>query len=57
MAAMAQINRPSCSSSTTSAEKVENVVRPPQKPVMMSSRHSGARPGAWESHPTAKPMM
>ena len=29
-----------CSDVTTSAEKVENVVRPPQKPVMIKSRHS-----------------
>jgi hypothetical protein len=32
-----------CSDVTTSAEKVENVVRPPQEPVMIKSRHSGAK--------------
>ncbi|ESJ12380.1 hypothetical protein SEEA0100_13908, partial [Salmonella enterica subsp. enterica serovar Anatum str. USDA 100] len=33
----AQPKRPSCSKNTTSAEKVEKVVRPPQKPVVMST--------------------
>ena len=37
--------RPDCSSITTSAEKVENVVKPPQKPVVTNSRHSGAKCG------------
>ena len=37
----AQLMRPCCSSNTTSAEKVEKVVSPPQKPVMMKSRHCG----------------
>ncbi len=34
--------RPCCSSMPISAENVENVVSPPQKPVMISKRHSGA---------------
>src|SRR5438067_2182530 len=34
--------RPDCSSWTTSAEYVENVVRPPRNPVIANSRHSGA---------------
>jgi hypothetical protein len=42
MALMAQARRPACSKVTTSAEKVEKVVSPPQKPVTMSKRHSGA---------------
>jgi hypothetical protein len=42
-AANAQAARPCCSSVTISAENVENVVSPPQKPVITSSRHSGAR--------------
>ena len=32
-------------SPTTSAENVEKVVRPPQNPVMIISRHSGGRAG------------
>ena len=38
----AQPVRPCCSKVTSSAEKVEKVVSPPQKPVIQSSRHSGA---------------
>src|SRR6516225_4807141 len=34
--------RPCCTSVTSSAEKVEKVVSPPQKPVITNSRHSGA---------------
>ena len=37
--------RPDCSNVTTSTEKVENVVRPPQKPVATNKRHSGAMLG------------
>ncbi len=35
---------PCCNRATISDEKVENVVRPPQKPVMTNNRHSGASP-------------
>src|SRR5271170_7898024 len=35
-------DRPCCNKSTISDEKVEKVVRPPQKPVITNSRHSGA---------------
>ena len=41
MVPQAQPRRPCCSSPVTSAEKLEKVVRPPQKPVITSSRHSG----------------
>jgi len=37
--------RPCWISVVTSAEKVENVVSPPRKPVTTSRRHSGGRPG------------
>ena len=37
--------RPDCRSTTISAEKVENVVKPPQNPVVRNSRHSGAKCG------------
>src|SRR3546814_7393824 len=43
-------NRPCWNSSAISAENDENVVKPPQKPVMISSRHSGARCGRSEEH-------
>ncbi len=38
----AESSRPAPISVTISAENVENVVSPPQNPVMTSSRHSGA---------------
>jgi len=38
--------RPRISAVTTSAEKVENVVSPPSRPVMRNSRASAARRGA-----------
>ena len=41
----AQLVRPPCRSATTSAEKVEKVVRPPQNPVMMASRYAGSSAG------------
>ena len=37
--------RPCCSNVTISAENVENVVRPPQNPVITNRRHSGAIAG------------
>ena len=47
---------PCCSSVTTSAEKVEKVVRPPQKPVTISSRHSGEIAGAVANQAIATPI-
>src|SRR5207253_2361143 len=41
--------RPCCMSVTTSAENVENVVSPPQKPVMTDKRHSAASAGRREN--------
>ncbi|MNF18852.1 hypothetical protein D3C80_2232040 [compost metagenome] len=49
--------RPSWMRETTSAEKVENVVNPPQKPVISSRRHSGLSDGDAEKNAMAKPMM
>ena len=37
----AHSKRPCCNRTTTSAEKVENVVNPPQKPVTSSIRQIG----------------
>src|SRR5574337_1294209 len=42
---------------TVSAEKVENVVRPPQKPVVTNRRSSGDRLWNWVNTPSAQPMM
>jgi hypothetical protein len=42
---------------TVSAEKVEKVVSPPQKPVIISSRHSGLREGDAAKNAIARPMM
>ena len=53
----AQTARPDCSSSTISAEKVENVVKPPQNPVVTNSRHSGANVGYVVKKAMAIPMM
>jgi hypothetical protein len=39
--ASAQPGSPRSNERTTSAENVENVVRPPSTPVMMNRRHSG----------------
>ena len=39
MAPTAQTRRPSCRWEVTSAEKVEKMVSPPRKPVMISSFH------------------
>lgn len=39
----AQMNLLSCSKYTTSSEKVENVVSPPQKPVVISIFQTGSR--------------
>ena len=44
-ATAASSRRCSCSSTPTSAVKVEKVVSPPRKPVMTSSRQWGSRPG------------
>src|ERR1700691_1687539 len=53
----AHMRRPCCKSVTTSEEKVENVVRPPQKPVTTKSRHSGDRAEKEPKTATATPMM
>ena len=45
MATAARASRPLCSRATISMAKVEKVVSPPRKPVIMASRHSGARLG------------
>lgn len=52
----AHCTRPAVSCPTTSAEKAENVVRPPRKPVMTSSRHSGDREGCAAKKATATPI-
>ena len=57
MLVAAQPMRPACSKVTTSAEKVEKVVKPPQKPVMMNNRHSGATSFVLAKKATAKPMI
>jgi hypothetical protein len=44
------------SSATSSAEYVENVVSPPQKPVTTSKRHSGARTEYEPKNAIARPM-
>lgn len=49
--------RPSCNRDTTSTEKVENVVSPPQNPVLINSRHSGEMAGADAKYAIATPMM
>jgi hypothetical protein len=49
--------RPDCINNTTSAENVENVVSPPQKPVVMNKRHSGAKAGYWAKNASAIPMI
>ena len=41
---------------TASAEKVENVVSPPRKPVMMKRRHSGEIRVCWTMSSTATPI-
>lgn len=41
MPEIAHIIRPAIHCATTSAEKVDNVVSPPRKPVTISKRHSG----------------
>jgi hypothetical protein len=46
-----------CNNSAMSDEKVENVVRPPQKPVMTNSRHSGAMVVETAKYATTTPMM
>ena len=50
-------DRPCSKSATISEEKVENVVKPPQKPVITNSRHSGASPEEEAKNATATPMM
>ena len=52
----AQANCWRCSRVTISIEKVEKVERPPQKPVMMSSFHSGERLEVVAKYAVAKPM-
>ncbi|KTC56192.1 hypothetical protein AO258_23295 [Pseudomonas syringae ICMP 19498] len=42
---------------TVSAEKVEKVVSPPQKPVIISKRHSGLKEGDAAKSAMARPMM
>src|SRR5690606_30743942 len=58
-APVAHINRPCCSSATTSAENAENVVNPPRNPVITKSRHSGASEACvlkkFNATPTKKP--
>ena len=56
MAPAAMARRCSCNSVPISAVKVEKVVSPPRKPVMISSRHSGARPGMALNTPSESPM-
>jgi hypothetical protein len=53
----AHIPRLCCRSETSSAEKVEKVVNPPQNPVMTSNRHSGESAGKAAKKPIASPMM
>ena len=48
---------PDCIKTTTSAENVENVVSPPQNPVVTNKRHSGAKAGYWVKNASAMPMM
>src|SRR5271169_3132372 len=55
IAASAPARRPDCMRNTTSAEKVEKVVKPPQKPVVMNSRHSGAKAGYCMKNASATP--
>src|SRR5476649_1079041 len=43
MFSKAPAKRPSCNMYTTSSEKVEKVVKPPQKPVVSNSFHTGSR--------------
>jgi hypothetical protein len=47
--------RPSSRNATVSAENVENVVRPPSKPVMRNKRQNGGNAGNVEKNPKAKP--
>jgi hypothetical protein len=42
---------------SSSAEKAENVVSPPQKPVMMSSRHAGEMAGRLAKKAMAVPTI
>lgn len=50
-------NCPCCINATISDENVENVVRPPQNPVMTNNRHSGASEAAEGKNATAMPMI
>ena len=52
----AQESRPCCSNIASSAEKVEKVVSPPQKPVMISKRHSGEIAENDEKKAIARPI-
>ena len=56
IAPTAQLSRPCWSKVVSSAEKVENVVSPPQKPVMMKRRHSGASAEYVAKNAIARPM-
>ena len=56
MATAARASRPLCSRATISMAKVEKVVSPPRKPVIMASRHSGARLGCRAKKAEAMPM-
>jgi len=46
----------SLSTFTTSAEKLEKVVRPPRKPVMMTSRQAGSSCAMAGKKAMARPM-
>jgi hypothetical protein len=50
-------DRPCSSNATISDEKVENVVSPPQKPVMTNNRHSGASAVEAAKNAMAAPTM
>jgi len=51
----AQVYSPRCKKLTTSAEKLEKVVRPPKKPVITNNFHSGDRFGLLPKKATAIP--
>ena len=51
----AQVNSPRCMRPTTSAEKLEKVVKPPRKPVITNNFHSGERLGLLPKKAMAMP--